>query len=89
MRHQSWLPSLPPPGEWMDQAACKDSDPDLFFTEGNTARHYRDQRHARLICAVCPVSAECLAAALEHDERFGIWGGLSAADRQGMKRGSA
>ncbi len=30
----------------------------------------------------CPVTAECLAFALEHHERFGIYGGLSGRERR-------
>ena len=30
--------------------------------------------------------AECLEYALEHDERFGIWGGLSERERRRLKR---
>ena len=32
--------------------------------------------------------AECLEYALEHDERFGIWGGLSERERRRLKRGA-
>ena len=32
------------------------------------------------------VRAECLQYALEHDERFGIWGGLSERERRKLKR---
>ena len=33
--------------------------------------------------------AECLAYALAHDERFGIWGGLSERERRRLKRRTA
>ena len=32
------------------------------------------------------VRAECLEYALEHDERFGIWGGMSERERRRLKR---
>ncbi len=33
------------------------------------------------------VRAECLEYALAHDERFGIWGGLSERERRRLRRG--
>ena len=33
--------------------------------------------------------AECLEYALGHDERFGIWGGLSERERRRLKRRAA
>ena len=58
--------------EWQDQALCAQTDPEAFFPEkgGST-------REAKRICKACAVRDECLEYALEHDERFGIWGGLS------------
>ncbi len=66
---------------WMLDARCLDADPEAFFPEkgGST-------REAKRICAGCPVRAECLEYALEHDERFGIWGGLSERERRRAKR---
>jgi WhiB family redox-sensing transcriptional regulator len=32
------------------------------------------------------VRAECLEYALEEDERFGIWGGMSERERRKLKR---
>jgi len=67
--------------EWMTGGVCAQVDPDLWFPEkgGST-------RQAKALCARCPVHPECLAYALEHDERFGIWGGASERDRHRMKR---
>jgi WhiB family transcriptional regulator, redox-sensing transcriptional regulator len=66
---------------WMLEARCLDADPEAFFPEkgGST-------REAKRICAACPVRDECLDYALEHDERFGIWGGLSERERRRAKR---
>ena len=66
---------------WQERALCAQTDPEAFFPEkgGST-------REAKKICEVCPVRAECLAYALEHDERFGIWGGLSERERRRLKR---
>lgn len=71
-------------GSWQDQALCAETDPEAFFPEkgGST-------REAKRVCRRCPVRAECLAYALERDERFGIWGGLSERERRRLKRSAA
>ena len=63
------------------QALCAQTDPEAFFPEkgGST-------REAKRVCRGCEVRAECLEYALEHDERFGIWGGLSERERRRLKR---
>ncbi|MGB3896846.1 MAG: WhiB family transcriptional regulator [Mycolicibacter sinensis] len=68
--------------EWQDRALCAQTDPEAFFPEkgGST-------REAKKICQRCSVRSECLEYALAHDERFGIWGGLSERERRRLKRG--
>jgi WhiB family transcriptional regulator, redox-sensing transcriptional regulator len=67
---------------WQDRALCAQTDPEAFFPEkgGST-------REAKKICLGCEVRSECLDYALAHDERFGIWGGLSERERRRLKRG--
>ncbi len=69
------------PQAWAEQAKCLQAEPDVFFPEkgGST-------REAKRICALCEVRQECLEYALDHDERFGIWGGLSERERRKLKR---
>ena len=61
---------------WQERALCAQTDPEAFFPEkgGST-------REAKKVCQTCEVRAECLEYALAHDERFGIWGGLSEDER--------
>lgn len=68
--------------EWQEKALCAQTDPEAFFPEkgGST-------REAKRICQGCEVKGECLEYALAHDERFGIWGGLSERERRRLKRG--
>lgn len=68
--------------EWMAEALCAQTDPELFFPEkgGST-------REAKKTCRRCPVTEPCLTYALEHDERFGIWGGLSERERWRVRKG--
>ena len=57
------------------------TDPEAFFPEkgGST-------REAKKVCLSCDVRGECLEYALAHDERFGIWGGLSERERRRLKK---
>ena len=66
---------------WQERALCAQTDPEAFFPEkgGST-------REAKKVCVSCEVRAECLEYALENDERFGIWGGLSERERRKLKR---
>ncbi len=67
--------------DWQERALCAQTDPESFFPEkgGST-------REAKKICTGCEVRSECLEYALEHDERFGIWGGLSERERRRLKK---
>jgi WhiB family transcriptional regulator, redox-sensing transcriptional regulator len=68
--------------QWQERALCAQTDPEAFFPEkgGST-------REAKRICMGCEVRDACLEYALAHDERFGIWGGLSERERRRLKRG--
>lgn len=69
------------PLAWQAQALCAQTDPEAFFPEkgGST-------REAKAVCAQCEVREQCLEYALQNDERFGIWGGLSERERRRLKR---
>ena len=66
---------------WQERALCAQTDPEAFFPEkgGST-------REAKKVCLGCEVRSECLDYALLHDERFGIWGGLSERERRKLKK---
>lgn len=69
--------------EWQEQGACRSADVDRFFVVDGctpTARAAQE-REAKAWCAVCPVVAECLRHALAAREPYGVWGGLSSAER--------
>jgi WhiB family transcriptional regulator, redox-sensing transcriptional regulator len=71
---------------WRSSAACLSADPDLFFPISSTGPAKRQIARAKVICAGCPVSSECLDFALTHDQTHGIWGGTTAEDRQRERR---
>jgi WhiB family transcriptional regulator, redox-sensing transcriptional regulator len=68
-------------GGWQERGLCAQTDPEAFFPEkgGST-------REAKKVCLTCDVRQECLEYALAHDERFGIWGGLSERERRKLKK---
>ncbi|MEB3967471.1 WhiB family transcriptional regulator [Mycobacterium ulcerans] len=45
-------------------------NPDLWFAETPA-----DLEQAKEFCASCPIRPQCLAAALERAEPWGVWGG--------------
>ncbi len=76
--------------DWQMRAACRDLDSELFFHPANergpvaTAR----DRAAKVVCAGCPVMEECRGHALEVHEPYGVWGGLTARERETVLRRS-
>ena len=77
-----WEPPTTEP--WMADAVCAQTDPEAFFPEKGGAT-----RPAKKLCDACPVRAQCLAYALANNEQWGIWGGLSAHQRQALKSDAA
>ena len=69
------------PLAWQSDSLCAQTDPEAFFPEkgGST-------RDAKKICSSCEVRTLCLEYALQNDERFGIWGGLSERERRKLKK---
>jgi WhiB family transcriptional regulator, redox-sensing transcriptional regulator len=70
------------PLAWQESALCAQTGPDFFFPAPGSST-----REAKKLCGACPEQAACLAYALENDERFGVWGGLSERERLRLRRG--
>ena len=49
---------------------CHVGDPDLWFAESPV-----DLERAKALCVECPIRLECLSAALDRGEPWGVWGG--------------
>lgn len=66
---------------WSEFALCAETDPEAFYPEkgGSTTP-------AKKVCMACEVRTECLEYALEHQERFGIWGGKSERQRRALAK---
>lgn len=56
--------------ERLEAVPCHIGNPDLWFAESPV-----DLEQAKALCADCPIRNECLAAALERQEPWGVWGG--------------
>ncbi len=49
---------------------CHEGEPDLWFAENPG-----DLQRAKVLCEGCPIRRQCLAAALDRQEPWGVWGG--------------
>lgn len=70
------------PEAWMDFANCLGVDPDLMFPERGDSL-----RPARQVCAGCVVRRTCAQYAIDHREKYGVWGGLSERQRREIRMG--
>ena len=57
------------------------NEPDLFFSHSQ-----RKIQRALNTCATCPLIEICREEALTNDERHGIWGGKTPAERYAICR---
>jgi len=69
------------PKTWWDFANCLGVDSDLFFPERGAST-----KEAKEVCRGCVVREDCLEYALDHGEKFGIWGGMSERERRRLRR---
>jgi WhiB family redox-sensing transcriptional regulator len=69
--------------EWQVHGACRGMDSARFFyPEGERSpRRERREAAAKAICARCPVITDCRTHALQVQEPYGIWGGLTENER--------
>ena len=67
---------------WRADAACRGMDVNLMFPTSISRKgsgSYGPQM-AREVCEGCSVRRECLDTAVEHDERYGCWGGYTGRE---------
>ncbi|BDB40967.1 MULTISPECIES: WhiB family transcriptional regulator [Mycobacterium] len=60
----------PVPRQTRPVLPCHANDPDLWFAETPA-----DLERAKTLCTDCPVRRQCLTAALDRAEPWGVWGG--------------
>ena len=76
--------------DW-SEAACRGMDvEDFYFTESRripiTDKNDANMK-VRPVCLSCPIWEKCLSWAFDHEEH-GVWGGLSAMERNAFRRGA-
>ena len=71
---------------WRSDAACRDTDPDLFFPVGTTGLAVEQIEAAKAVCDECAVKDACLRFAIETNQDSGIWGGTAEDERRKMRR---
>lgn len=74
---------------WRTKAACRQTDPDLFFPVGTTGPALDHIASAKAVCQQCPVQAPCLEFALATNQDAGVWGGTSEEDRRILRSRAA
>ena len=58
---------------------------DLFFPTGPDHEQRYDERMAKEFCKKCPVKNQCAMAAIIDGDQYGIWGGLTPAERNKIR----
>lgn len=76
-----WWPIGRLPGGWTARAACRTADPEMFFPDKGDPK---TAAAAKRFCARCPVVSECLEFGM--GEHMGVWGGLTARERERLRR---
>jgi WhiB family redox-sensing transcriptional regulator len=71
-----------PPVALHRDIACRPKDNAVFFPEDYAAGRRQATRLARQLCHDCPHEQECLLWALATRQRYGVWGGTTAYERE-------
>lgn len=64
---------------WQELGACFEVPVEIFFPPTE-----QEAEAAKSVCKRCAVREECLEFAIEVDERFGVWGGLTPQERRSL-----
>lgn len=69
--------------DWQVEAACRGMASSFFFHPWGERGPSREERvrRAKEVCASCPVVDACRRHALDVQEQYGVWGGLSEEER--------
>ncbi|NNN21935.1 MAG: WhiB family transcriptional regulator [Acidimicrobiales bacterium] len=72
--------------DWRVRAACRDTDPDLFFPIGSTGAALDQICAAKKVCNLCDSKDQCLEFALATNQESGVWGATSEEERRGLRK---
>jgi WhiB family transcriptional regulator, redox-sensing transcriptional regulator len=67
--------------DWRVRAACRHTEPELFFPVQSSDKADTQAALAKAVCKACTVRRECLQFALATRQSDGIWGGMSERER--------
>ena len=72
--------------DWRRVAACRDTEPDLFFPVGTTGPAVDQIEAAKRVCRACDAQEPCLDFALATNQESGVWGGTSEEERRKLRK---
>lgn len=79
-------PMTPTVTQWRELAACRDSDPNLFFPVGTTGPAIDQIEEAKAVCRACIVREDCLQFSLHTNQEAGVWGGFAEDERRRLRK---
>lgn len=71
---------------WRELALCKDRNTNDFYPEMGVKGAAKQVREMKVFCRQCSVILECLDYAIDNDEQYGIWGGMTPKERTRIRR---
>jgi WhiB family redox-sensing transcriptional regulator len=72
--------------DWRINAACRDTDPELFFPIGTTGPAVDQIESAKGVCIGCMARCDCLDFAIATNQDSGVWGGTTEDERRTIRR---
>jgi len=73
-------------GDWRRVAACRHTEPELFFPVGTTGPAVDQIEAAKRVCRGCEALEPCLDFALATNQESGVWGGTSEEERRKLRK---
>jgi len=67
--------------KWKSEGVCAQTDPDAYFPEPGGS-----SRDAKQTCMVCEVRPQCLQYAIDTEQYWGVWGGVTQNELRRMIR---
>lgn len=79
---QTTMSALDARWAWADYGMCR-ALPDLFYNSEDEAKSTRRRKEAaaKKLCGRCPVIEACRRHAMDQRELYGVWGGMTEAER--------
>src|ERR1700743_800583 len=68
--------------DWWRAAACRTSDPEMFFPVSSVGPGHEEVAGAKEVSASCLVRRQCLQFALATRQAHGVWGGTTEEERR-------